>query len=60
MSKELVEIVRCKDCIHRPDEYGYPINDDYCCPCVNAGDEYYSWCPEDNWFCADGEAKGEN
>ena len=57
MSKELVEIVRCKNCVHRPDKDGYPPEDDYLCPCVNPGDEYYSYCPEDDWFCAEGEEK---
>lgn len=72
MGKELVEIVRCKNCIHRPirdedtldnnnvnppkDSHGY---EDYTCPCLNEDDGWYSWYPSDDWFCADGEAKGE-
>ena len=69
MSKELVEIVRCKNCIHRPikgedthdidppkDSRGY---EDYTCPCLNEDDYWYSWYPSDEFFCAEGEAKGE-
>lgn len=55
------EVVMCKDCIHRP-----TINDpraiggfglqfpDFKCPC-RCDDEYYSWMPNDNWFCGNGE-----
>lgn len=32
----------------------FPI--DWKCPCQVA-DEYYSWYPKDDWFCADGEVK---
>lgn len=69
MNKELVEIVRCKNCIHRPikGEGAHDINPprdgsyygDYTCPCLNAGDYWYSWYPSDDWFCANGESKGE-
>lgn len=67
MSKELVEVVRCKDCIHRPiseDVTTFPPkdsegNNDWSCPCLNEDDYWYSWRPSDNWFCAEGEAKGE-
>lgn len=69
MSKELVEIVRCKDCLHRPIKYGeddiHDINppldsrgwDDYTCPCLNEDDYWYSWYPSDDWYCAAGEEK---
>ena len=54
MSKKLVEIVRCKNCIHRPikgkdvldilvppkDSRGY---EDYACPCLNE-DDLERWC----------------
>lgn len=69
MSKELVEIVRCKNCIHRPikgedthdidppqNSRGYK---DYTCPCLNEDDYWYSWYPSNEWFCPRGEAKGE-
>lgn len=67
--KELVEIVRCKNCIHRPikgedthdidppkDSRGYG---DYTCPCLNEDDYWYSWYPSDDWFCPKGEVKGD-
>lgn len=64
--KEQPEIVRCKDCKHRPKEpnlktyeSGFDIEfpEGSKCPCQCSGDEYYSWYPEDDWFCADGERK---
>ena len=64
--RELVEIVRCKNCVHRPvndeeDPHGVmPRNrGDYTCPCLNSDDYWYSWYPSDEWYCAEGEAKGE-
>jgi len=69
MSKELVEIVRCKNCIHRPikgedtHDIDPPKNSsgyvDYTCPCLNEDDYWYSWYPSDEWFCANGKAKGD-
>ena len=54
-------VVRCKDCVHRPSVEGITYNTgfdlcfpDYTCPCQCA-DEYYSWMPADDWYCADGE-----
>ena len=29
------------------------------CPCQVYDDEYYSWFPKDDWFCADGERREE-
>lgn len=68
-SKELVEIVRCKNCIHRPikgedtHDIDPPQNSrgyvDYTCPCLNEDDYWYSWYPSDEWFCANGEVKGD-
>ena len=57
------ELVRCKDCKHRPKkpdwanyESGFDIEfPDGKCPCQCSGDEWYSWYPEDDWFCAEGE-----
>lgn len=71
MSKELVEIVRCKNCIHRPIQGPNGIHDvdpptdsrgyvDYTCPCLNEDDYWYSTYPSDEWFCAEGETEGEN
>lgn len=54
------EIVRCKDCMHRPKDpeskgvgQSLVFPDDVC-PC-QIGDNWYSWMPKDDWFCADGE-----
>ena len=58
---DIVEVVRCKDCKHRPTGTGanhdleFP---DYVCPC-QCEDYYYSWMPKDDWFCRDGERKEE-
>ena len=53
------EIVRCKDCKHRPKQtepgktVGFSLEfPSYRCPCY---DGYYSWYPDDDWFCANGE-----
>lgn len=61
-SKRDEEIVRCKDCKHKPTKQ--PIGKDYdldfpdsVCPCQNSDDGWYSYCPADDWFCADGEPK---
>lgn len=68
MAKELVEIVRCKDCVHRPNKNGCgPTIEEQCeglsievedntCPCI-CYDYYYSYQPQDDWFCANGEEK---
>ena len=62
--RELVEVVRCKDCKHRPvkpDDYetGFDLEfPDSKCPC-KCDDGYYSWYPNDNWFCAGGERKAD-
>lgn len=64
-------VVRCKNCIHRPilidlNETGgfkfrAPKDDDGFgdskCPCLNEDDGYYSWMPEDDFFCAYGEKR---
>ncbi len=57
----LRELIRCKDCEHRPaiiyeNEIGrlnlrFP---DGVCPC-QCDDPFYSWMPSDNWYC--GNAK---
>ena len=55
-------VVMCKDCIHRPtinDQrdiggVGLRFPDDSKCPC-RCDDPYYSWMPNDNWFCGNGE-----
>ena len=54
------EIVRCKDCVHRPKgtnkhDLEFP---DYVCPC-QCDDFWYSWMPKDDWFCANGERRDD-
>lgn len=59
---DAVEVVRCKDCKHRPIDtgghnYGQDMEfPDEVCPCL-VGDNWYSWMPKDDWFCANGERK---
>ena len=56
-------LVRCKDCKHKPTGSGvnhdieFP-EQDYRCPC-RCEDFWYSWMPDDDWFCANGERKEE-
>jgi len=59
------ELVRCKDCKHRPRrieknggnwfDLEFPDNR---CPC-QGDDGWYNWMPDDNWFCGNGERKEE-
>ena len=57
------EIIRCKDCKHKPTGSGinhdikFP-EQDYRCPC-RCEDHWYSWIPDDDWFCANGERREE-
>lgn len=56
------EIVRCKDCIHRPyyDDYGIvhrPLKDNTCF--AFSEDPDYRFVPKDNFFCGDGERREE-
>ena len=65
-----MEIVRCKDCKHRPvvvdkeHPYGFGVDppkiedsefDDWDCPYL-CSDPYYNIMPKDDWFCHRGEA----
>lgn len=61
------EIIRCKDCKHKPhtsDKYDYDNGDcgfeiifpDYRCPC-RCEDEYYNHMPDDDWYCGNAERK---
>jgi hypothetical protein len=59
-------VVLCKDCKHRPikkEPYysGFDLDfpPDSKCPCFCKDDEYYSWQPADNWYCANGEKKND-
>lgn len=64
------EIIRCKDCKHRPVMVWSDVYDDFDvrapevdgeedwrCPCLVEDDPYYSWSPNDNWFCGNGERR---
>ncbi len=64
-----IDICLCKDCKHRPvkedvdgDNYGFnliePTEDDDRCPCL-VDDGWYSWMPEDDFYCGYGEREGE-
>ena len=58
------ELIRCKDCKHRPKRTGDECNGfdfefpDRMCPC-QCEDCWYSRMPKDNWFCGNGERKEE-
>ena len=63
---DAVPVVRCKDCKHRPKEpdsetyesgFDLEFPEGSKCPCRCSGDKWYSWYPEDDWFCADGDRK---
>lgn len=63
------ELIRCKDCKHRPKEpnletYESGLDLEFPegskCPCRCNEDEWYSWYPDDDWFCADGQRKTDN
>lgn len=59
-----IEIVRCKDCKHRPykDEDGdvyEPDWGDYTCPFL-CEDSYYNGMPEDDFFCKRGERREDD
>ena len=45
------ELIRCKDRKLNP-----KLSKLSNCPC-NCSDSYYSWVPDDDWFCADGVKK---
>ena len=55
------EIVRCKDCKHRPfdseDTQGFGVEfPDEKCPC-QCDDGWYNWRPNNEWFCANAERR---
>lgn len=65
---DLPELVICKDCANRPvkknpygADFGFniqpPESADRYCPCVNEDDGWYSWMPDDNYYCAYGRRK---
>ena len=65
-NEDVVEVVRCKDCVHKPyvvdvfhASYGdIPrLESNGKCPCINEDDYFYSHMPDDDWFCANGERR---
>ncbi len=61
------EVIRCKNCKHRPtptENYNYDNSDcgfeidfpDYRCPC-QCDDEFYNRIPDDDWFCGNAERR---
>ena len=65
----LIDIVTCGECKHRPikddpdgADYGLnivaPTDRDDLCPCL-VEDGWYSWMPEDNFYCGRGERRSE-
>jgi len=59
MPSEQPEIIRCKDCKHKPNVRG--VNHDISfpdevCPC-QCEDYWYSWMPKDDWYCANAERR---
>ena len=66
-----VDLVRCEECKHKPikydpegDDFGFnlvsPNGYDNLCPCLNTDDGFYSYMPEDNFFCAFGERRADD
>ncbi len=59
---DVEEVVRCRECVHRPKDpdgvgWGFSLEfPDGMCPC-RCEDGWYSWYPDDNWFCANGKRK---
>ena len=66
---DVVEVVRCKDCTHKPYvipakydisgkcvKYSYVTAPDGVCPYI-CDDSWYNRVPEDNFFCGFGERK---
>lgn len=60
---DAVPVVMCRECIHRPvgDPGEHDVHpskeNDYKCPCLCEDDNWYSWIPADDWFCANGERR---
>ena len=58
-SGQISEVVRCKDCKHRPSgnraNHRIEFPDDLC-PC-QCEDYWYSWIPSDDWSCGNGERR---
>ena len=61
---DVVEVVRCKDCKYKPNGYtdddvlrypNFPHEENNPCPCQVYEDEWYSWIPNDDFYCSYGE-----
>lgn len=59
---DAVPVVRCRDCKHRPhyDERKDLVFPDLVCVCQCVDDDFYSWMPDDDWFCVDGERRDDD
>ena len=55
-------LVRCKDCKYMPigdgANHDLEFPEDFKCPC-QCDDFWYSWKPDDNWFCGNGKRREE-
>ena len=67
-SADVVEVVRCKDCKHKPNGYtdddvlrypNFPHEESNPCPCQVYEDKWYSWIPNDDFYCSFGERRSE-
>lgn len=64
VSSDVMQVIRCKDCKHRPKNAGDEGNGfdiefpDEICPC-QCDDPWYNWIPGDEWYCANGERREE-
>lgn len=68
-SRDAMPVVRCKDCKNRPKEpnwktyesgFDLEFPEGSKCPCRCCGDEWYSWYPENDWFCANGDRRTDD
>lgn len=67
-SADVVEVVRCNECIHKPNGYtdddvlrypNFPHEENNPCPCQVYEDKWYSWIPNDDFYCSYGERKDD-
>lgn len=59
---DYVEVVRCKDCRYKPEGedgqgFGLRFPEEGKCPCENTDDGWYSYMPDDDWYCPNGARK---
>lgn len=58
------EVIRCKDCKHRPfdgeDSQGFGVEfPGEMCPC-QCGDGWYNWRPDNEWYCGNARRRENN